>query len=163
MLRRFAMIPVVLVLCLLPGCTDNGYHGPKVATMLTGGQQPGQNVQLSDDDKYRVFEGCMRDKGVVLSSGPDSGPPSEEMMQKMQDAAEACRDLLPNRGAAPNIDPKVLDEARKQAQCMRDHGVEMRDPTQDQPYVAVNASPSESERKAMEECMGVRSAPGPSQ
>jgi hypothetical protein len=156
--RKFAVL--ALVLGLLSGCADNGYHGPKVATMLTGGK-PAPAAPASDEDKMRAFEGCMKDKGVEIT-GLQESPPSDEMMRKMQDAADACRDLLPNAGAPPPVDAKAVDEARKQAQCLRDHGVDARDPTQDRPYPQFDANPdSETTRKAMEECMGMPKAAEP--
>jgi hypothetical protein len=145
------------MLGVLAGC-DTGYQGPKVATMLTGGK-PAETAQLSDEDRYRAFENCMKDKGVTMDFGPDSQPPSEEMMQKMTEAAEACRHLMPNAGAPAPVDAKQLDEGRKQAQCLRDHGIEARDPTPDNPWPSFDVSPdSEQGRKAMEDCMGMPKA-----
>jgi hypothetical protein len=157
--RWRVLVPAVLMLGVLAGCGDTGYQGPKVATMLTGGK-PAETAQLSDEDRDRAFENCMKDKGVTMEFGPDSQPPSEEMMQKMNEAAEACRHLMPNAGAPPPVDAKQLDEGRKQAQCMREHGVDAHDPTSDNPWPTYdNFNPdSEQGRKAMEDCMGVPKA-----
>jgi hypothetical protein len=66
---------------------------------------------------------------------------------------------MPNAGAPPPVDAKQLDEGRKQAQCLREHGIDARDPTPDNPWPGFEVNPdSEQGRKAMEDCMGMPKA-----
>lgn len=156
-LRR-ALVPGVVALAVLAGCSGNEYRGPKVATMLTGGPPPAANANMSDEDRVRAFEQCMRDNGADVSGLKENqSQPSEEQMNKIQEASEKCREHLPNAGQPPPLDAKQIDELRKQAQCLRDRGLEAKDPTPDRPFVDFGDINFESEqvRKAMEECMNV--------
>jgi hypothetical protein len=41
---------------------------------------------------------------------------------------QACEQYLPNGGAPPSLSPQAIDQLRKYAQCMREHGTQMSDP-----------------------------------
>jgi hypothetical protein len=63
--------------------------------------------------------------GIAVQGG---GEGQDVDMQKMDAASEACRKLLPNGGEMKPIDPAQMDKMRKDAKCMREHGIDMPDP-----------------------------------
>jgi hypothetical protein len=128
-----------------------GPAGNTVASLSSPSATPsGQQASdgRSDEDKIRDFTKCMKDHGVdipepteapkggstngsggagiiVQGNGPDK--------EKIDKANDACRPLLPNGGQPPKLDAKQLDDMRKMAQCMREHGVNMPDPDPNKP------------------------------
>ena len=100
------------------------------------------------EDAMLDFARCMRDHGidmpdpdtsgdgpgVVTFKAPASGSSDAPDIDsnKFKDANEACRKLLGDAGPQ-NMSPKQQQEAQDQAlafsRCMRDHGVDMPDPT----------------------------------
>jgi hypothetical protein len=88
---------------------------------------------------------CMRDHGIdmedpqmsteegggVLIQQGDSGVDPES--DKFQEADEACRPILDDAMGEVEVDPEQQAEMQEQllefAQCMRDHGIDMQDPT----------------------------------
>ncbi len=103
------------------GIATAGGHG--TASASTGG--------LSDQDKVVKFAQCMRENGVpnfpdpkvnagggVSISAPDGADPT-----KVDAAMKKCQQYLPNGGQAQKADPAVVDQLRRYAQCMRDHGI----------------------------------------
>jgi hypothetical protein len=145
MVNRWRMAAVAAaVIALTTACGGGGDGGNKVASLGDGqkpanqAQQPAGGPNGDDVDKMREFAKCMRDNGVDM---PDPDPNSGGMgrvtamqdgsadMEKMNKAHEACRHLLPNGGKPKPLSPEDLDKQRKIAQCMREHGVDMPDPT----------------------------------
>ena len=102
------------------------------------------------EDAMLAFARCMRDHGIDMPDPDTSGggpgvvtfkaPASASAggdapdldSTKFKDANEACRKLLGDAGPQ-NMSPKQQQEAQDQAlafsRCMRDHGVNMPDPT----------------------------------
>jgi hypothetical protein len=115
----------------------------------------------------RAFARCMREHGVDMPDPQESSGggfqlsvPGAELDKATIDAAEKeCRKLLPNGGQLGKPDAKQMEEMRKMAKCLRDHGVDAPDPDPDNPGVRVGSSGSddpghEKMDKAMKECMG---------
>jgi hypothetical protein len=126
---------------LLGGCGAKTDDGSKVASISTppktGGPAAADNSGKSDEDKMREFAKCMREHGVdmpdpkpagdgkgmavTLGGGPGDAP-------KLDAAQSACKHLMPNGGEMKPMSAEELDKVRKEAKCMRDHGVDMPDP-----------------------------------
>ena len=141
-MRKHRMIAVVFgAAMLLTACGPKDDNGAKVASISTppasGGASADNSSGKSDDDKMRDFAKCMRDHGVDM---PDPKPAGDggghavtlggdgADMSKMDAAQTACKKLLPNGGEMKPLSAEELDKARKDAKCMRDHGIDMPDP-----------------------------------
>ncbi|WP_232384368.1 hypothetical protein [Actinomadura violacea] len=92
---------------------------------------------LSAEDAQLKFAQCMRQNGVDV---PDPGSGHAETMrigkgsdrEKVQAALKKCQSWLQAGGKMPDLkDPKVRDQFVKFAQCLREHGVDMKDPDPD--------------------------------
>lgn len=132
---------------LLVGCGAKEDNADKVASISTppatsspsAAGNNGGPMSAADEDKMRAFAKCMREHGVDMPDPqPGNGGGISMRMDgapadsgKMDAAQEACKHLLPNGGVPKPVDPATLDKMRKQAKCMRDHGVDMPDPTPD--------------------------------
>ncbi|KZB87285.1 hypothetical protein [Amycolatopsis regifaucium] len=140
--RPMAALIAGAVLALVAGCGGGGDGGDKVASISSppaAGAGDGQQADnVSDEDKRRNFAKCMREHGINMpepkrdANGQDTitfeagdTPPDEK---KMKAADEACRKLLPNGGEIKPPTPEELDKMRKEAKCMRDHGIDFPDP-----------------------------------
>ncbi|QWF81710.1 hypothetical protein [Amycolatopsis sp. CA-230715] len=130
----------------LAGCSnDDG--GDKVASVSSPpaagqGDQNAGNQGGTDEDKRRAFAKCMREHGVDMPDPQPGGQGQTLKIEagdegKMKAADDACRKLLPNGGEMKKPDAKELDEMRKQAKCMREHGVDMPDPDPEKPGMRV--------------------------
>lgn len=137
------MIAGLLVSALaLAGCSTSSDE--LIAT--AGGVQPAPSATSSDqssgdiDEQRLAFAQCMRDNGIPMADpGSESGPGTG--FRDLQDvdpdtldpALEACDSLRPSGGGRNAAD---LSDADKQAlldmaQCLRDEGFAVPDPTFD--------------------------------
>src|SRR6266540_3588276 len=168
-------LPVLaaVTFALVTACGSGGSNGNNKVASLSEAAKPSDQQQAndgrSDEDKVRDFTKCMREHGVDIpepTSAPKAGGgggvgieiqgngPDKE---KIDAANEACRKLLPNGGKPPKLDAKQLDEMRKMAQCMREHGVNMPDPDPNNPGIMVDPDGGEKVdpevmKKAAEAC-----------
>ena len=178
---RMGLVGVALATCaLVTACGNGGDGGNKVAS-ISESAKPSDQQQAGDDrndeDKMRDFTKCMREHGVDIpeptaqpkagggSTGGGKGSPGIVIQgagpdkEKIDKANEACRPLLPNGGQPPKLDAQQLDEMRKMAKCMREHGVNMPDPDPNNPGIMVNPDNAEQVdpevmKKAAEACGG---------
>ncbi|MFD9892973.1 hypothetical protein ACFWY9_26815 [Amycolatopsis sp. NPDC059027] len=143
MKTRMAILGAGVALAVLAGCSS-GDGGSKVASISTppksGSQAPaaggnGQTDKAADMDAMRAYAKCMREHGVDMPDPTDGGMMSLPAMTpgdtKLEGATAACKKLLPNGGEVKKPTPEELDKQRQQAKCMREHGVNMSDPTTD--------------------------------
>jgi hypothetical protein len=138
------------------GGTDDG--GDDVAS-VSGKDSAGQQAddpKLSDEDMQRAFAKCMREHGVDM---PDPKPgemaalpamPVDGDDSKEGRALKACEKYLPDGGEMKPPTAEELDEMRRQAQCLRDHGLNVPDPTEQNPGLAV---PMDGDQAAVEKAM----------
>ncbi|MGZ8611980.1 MAG: hypothetical protein ACXWX0_06895 [Actinomycetota bacterium] len=150
MMKVAALVPALAL--ALTACGGGGDGG--VATLQDGamGAQASASPSMSDEEALQAFAECMRENGVEdfqdpqvdddgritfgigRAAGEDGGPPSGEDRGVMQDAMEACQDLLPQGlgggpgGISAEDEAAFQDVMLEYAQCMRDHGVDMPDP-----------------------------------
>ncbi|MFL6143121.1 MAG: hypothetical protein ACJ72N_14805 [Labedaea sp.] len=175
--RWRVMILAVATVALVTAC-GAGPDGNRVASLSSGSATPSGQQQASDgrsdEDKIRDFSKCMREHGVDVpeptmapkaGDGGNTGGPGIVIQgagpekEKIDTANEACRPLLPNGGQPPKLDAKQLDEMRRMAQCMREHGVNMPDPDPNKPGIAIDKNDGqdidpEAMKKAAEACGG---------
>lgn len=142
-LRILAVLPLALALTLT-GCGSDD-KGDGVASAGNGGQggsKQGGGEQLSPDERGVKFAQCMREHGVDMEDPkPGGGIRIQANGDKsaMDKAMEACRQYNPmaNRSGAP--DPKMQEQAREFAACMRKNGVEkFPDPDPNQPGIRID-------------------------
>ncbi|HEY3467538.1 MAG TPA: hypothetical protein VGL47_20585 [Amycolatopsis sp.] len=126
---------------LLGGCGAKADDGSKVASISTppqtGGATAADTSGKSDEDKMRDFAKCMREHGVDM---PDPKPAGDgkgmaitlggdaKDSGKLEAAQNACKHLMPNGGEMKPPSAEELDKMRRQAKCMREHGIDMPDP-----------------------------------
>jgi hypothetical protein len=151
-----AAVLAMIAGALLAGCGSPGYAGKKVATLRTEGKPAPAEQAKSDEDRYREFEKCMAEHGVVFPKSQEEAENFQPDEDAMRAGDEACRNLLPNGGQPPPLDARQLDEMRDQAKCMREHGVDVPDPDPNNPYPAFGSGGEDQEtlQRAFEACMG---------
>ena len=177
------------VACSSPGSgSPNGVASVKTAgAKSTGSDQtaPKDKGKLNPEDAMLAFARCMREHGIDMpdpdtsgggpgvvkfgSAGTD-GSKLDSDRQKFQDADKACHDLLGDAGPQ-NMSPQQRQEAQDQAlafsRCMREHGVNMPDPTFDgQGHVTMKIDsgrgidPSDPKFEAAQQACGSTFGPG---
>jgi outer membrane murein-binding lipoprotein Lpp len=140
MRTRLMVIAAIGAAVLLAGCGAKPDDGSKVASISgPSSSAPAEAADnKSDDDKMREFAKCMRDHGIDMPDPKPSGDGGgmaitlgggEGVDRTKIDAAQnACKHLMPNGGEMKPPSPEELDKMRKDAKCMRDHGIDMPDP-----------------------------------
>jgi hypothetical protein len=149
--------PAAVLFALLTACGATGSNGNKVASLAdptasSSAQQASDGK--TDEDKIREFTKCMRDHGVDIpepTQAPHGGSTNGGKggtgivvqgnggdNDKINKANDACKSLLPNGGQPPKVDAQQLDEMRKMAQCMREHGANVPDPDPNNPGIMVD-------------------------
>jgi len=143
-----AAVGAVVLLGGLPACGAGGDDGntSDVASLgtddATDDTTDGTTLTGPDDPEEAMlaYTECMRDHGidmpdpqtdgegrtmVALDADPESG--------EFQEAQTACEPLMDNAVSQMEIDPEREAEMKEQlleyAACMRDHGIDMPDPT----------------------------------
>ncbi len=143
-LRARTPAALTLLVLALSGCTSSS--GGQIATAGGGAAaEPTASASPSStedlDEQRLAFAQCMRDNGVPMPDpGADSGPrggfralDGEVDRETLEAAMSACESLRPAFGGRGGID---LSEEDKQkmldvAQCLRDAGFPVADPTFD--------------------------------
>ncbi|QXV61416.1 hypothetical protein CVV72_33435 [Amycolatopsis sp. TNS106] len=169
------------VLALVAGCGGGGDGGDKVAS-ISSPQAPGaagdgkQADNVSDEDKMRNFAKCMREHGIDMPDPQTNGDGQNSITieagegrpdeNKMKAASDACRKLLPNGGEIKPPTPEELDKMRKEAKCMREHGIDFPDPEPSGKGAAIALGDASGDPKKFEEAakacglgMTMRAAP----
>jgi hypothetical protein len=100
--------------------------------VATGGKPGGTSGPTSggtgnEQEAMLKFAQCMRDHGIQMDDPqPGGGIKLPEVVdpQKADAAMQQCKQYLPNGGQPQKPDPAQLEQLRKFAQCMRDHGIQ---------------------------------------
>jgi hypothetical protein len=141
------VLGLALALALGAAACGGSPDGDGVATLGGDGandQQSGSGSAKKDPQEAALeFAKCMREHGVdmpdpevdsqgrirvtVGSRGSKGNPPDPK---KLEAAQQACGNLLGGGGEGPGkLDPKAQDAMLAFARCMREHGIDMPDPT----------------------------------
>jgi len=121
----------------LAACGGGGSGGVASLGGASGGKDGGTATTASEDpeDAALAFVRCMREHGVDMPD-PSAGGGIQLTVRpgnktKVDAAQKACQPLL--QAAAPKLTPEqqtaMQDAALAFARCMREHGVDMPDPT----------------------------------
>jgi hypothetical protein len=153
--RTVVASAALVVVLAATGCSGGG--GAKVATLANGADSSsssGTGTKQSFQDAMVSYTGCMREHGVDLpdptfadgsgnggfaidtgsASGGASVPKPDDASFRAAD--EACKPILDEAikdmpKPSPEEQAKARDQALAFAKCMREHGVDMPDPTFD--------------------------------
>jgi hypothetical protein len=111
-----AMLIPLLVMGLA-ACGGSKNHG---STKTGSSMSPEQRKQLGVK-----FAACMREHGIDMPDpGPGAGPgAANQPPDKIDAAMQACRQYMPNGGDLSTPNPQQIEQQRKYARCMRDHGI----------------------------------------
>lgn len=131
------LVVTVLAACSgAPAATSGVASLESQAPAAEGSASP--SASLDPEDAPFAFARCMREHGIDMPD-PETVPGGGFTQrleggnvdpEKMQAAEEACGDILEQAGGVRGeLDPAQLDKLVEFAQCMREHGVEMEDPT----------------------------------
>jgi hypothetical protein len=126
---------LALALLALAGCGQQ--QSPKNKVASAGGTTTPSSTagaaadKLTDQQRAVKFAQCMRAHGVNMPDpkfsdggrGVSISIPRGVSKEKVDKAQAACKQYLPNGGEPPKVDPKITEQLRKFAQCMRAHGV----------------------------------------
>ncbi|MBE1500608.1 outer membrane murein-binding lipoprotein Lpp [Amycolatopsis lexingtonensis] len=140
-MRTRIVVAAIGAALLLAGCGGQGDDAAKVASISTppksGGPTAADNSGKSDEDKMRDFAKCMREHGVDMPDPKPAGDGGGMAITlggegadgtKIEAAQKECRHLMPNGGEMKPPSAEELDKMRKDAKCMREHGIDMPDP-----------------------------------
>jgi hypothetical protein len=156
-----AVPAIALGVLLSAGCGGKtAGSGIASASGAGAGNSAAPSPTPSVDRQQQVlnFARCMRAHGVnmadpIVSDGNISiQMPRNTDKQKADAAQQACKQYLPNGGVPPTLSPQQLEQARKYAQCMRQHGVDMPDPDPNNGGLRVrNGDPNDPRFQAAEQ------------
>ena len=140
------IIPLALALLAIvafTACTGGTANPSGVASLGSQSPAPATSTEpeasVDPEDAALAFAQCMREHGVdmpdpqVGSNGEMSfsigAGPGKLDRSKLQEAQEACQDLMPTGLGKPGEIPQEQRDAMLAfAQCMREHGIDMPDP-----------------------------------
>ena len=142
-MRWTRWVPMMLVITLLLAACSNGADDDGVAS-LGGGQAAGASPSpsMSEEEAAQAFAECMREQGIEDFPDPQvdedggiqfqaPGPDSSVDRGAMDEALQACEDLLPEGGPdsiSAEEEAELQDAFLQYAQCMRENGIDMPDP-----------------------------------
>lgn len=145
--RQLLIVPVAFALAALAACAP-AQRGPTVDSLTSAGATSTTTTTVDPATAQHKYYQCLHEQGIDIpepqgnGSGSDlsSAAPGTDQA-KLQKAVEQCRQFLPNGGVAPTLDPKQLTDRLRLAKCMREHGVNVPDPTPGQQAGPVEAPP----------------------
>ncbi|MFF5205901.1 hypothetical protein [Streptosporangium sp. NPDC000396] len=129
--RALAALPLALALAACAAPAEN----TGVASTSSG--KPSASAPTDRRDAQLKFAQCMREHGVTMKDPEPNGAISIETRQgeeqKVNKAQQACKGFMDAAvgDSKGKPDQKMLDQLLKFAQCMREHGIDMKDPSPD--------------------------------
>ncbi|MEO3873867.1 hypothetical protein ABGB18_34075 [Nonomuraea sp. B12E4] len=129
-MRGPVLIALAAATVLLSGCGGGDAGGSDVASVAGAGSPAAASAKPSEDPHERAlkFAQCMRENGVDMDD-PEPGKGvrmkiTGQNQEAVKKAQEACKQYAPSGQRSGQGDPKMGENLRKLAQCMRDNGVE---------------------------------------
>jgi hypothetical protein len=181
--KLFAVLAVALAALLGLAACGGAAEGSEIASAGSASAEPDPSETPEEEEEEEVdpdeaaleFAECMRDHGVDI---PDpepgesggfrafGGPDNDVDEQTMQEAMDACRDLMPQFDGPAEFDPEMEERLLAMTECMREHGIDMPDPTSNGGGIRLdlgdNPDIDEDElRAAAEECREIAGMPEP--
>jgi hypothetical protein len=181
--KLFAVLAVALAALLGLAACGGAAEGSEIASAGSASAEPDPSETPEEEEEEEVdpdeaaleFAECMRDHGVDI---PDpepgesggfrafGGPDNDVDEQTMQEAMDACRDLMPQFDGPAEFDPEMEERLLAMTECMREHGIDMPDPTSNGGGIRLdlgdNPDIDEDElRAAAEECREIAGIPEP--
>jgi hypothetical protein len=160
MRQRWRLAVLAGLFTLVTACGGGGGDGDGVAS-ISDPNTPSSSAAKDDEpdiDQMRAYAKCMREHGIDMKDpdtsggGVSIGIEGGEDKEKVDTANEACKKHLPNGGVPEKPTAEQLDQAREMAKCLREHGIDVKEPTADDPGLGINGGDKEKVDKAMEEC-----------
>jgi len=167
MSTRWRLAVLAGLFTLVTACSGQGDDGGDGVASMSDKDTPTSSSPAKDDeepdiDQMRKYAKCMREHGVDMADPEESGNGGgvgisvngAEEKAKVDKANAACKSLMPNGGEPPEMTAEDLDKARDMAKCLREHGIDVKDPTMDEPGISIGSDGSDQEKvdKAMKEC-----------
>lgn len=165
MSARWRLAVLAGLFTLVTACGGGGDGGNDGVASMSDKNTPSSSAAKGDDDKsdidkMRAYAKCMREHGVDMKDPEENGGGIGISVEggdkeKVDKANAACKHLMPNGGEPEKPSAKDLDEARKTAKCLREHGIDVKDPTMDDPGISIGGEGGVDEDKvdkAMKEC-----------
>ncbi len=159
---RMRLVGMAALFALVTACGSGGGESNDGVASIDDpvAEKDAGEEKLSDEDQMLKYTECLRENGIDVEDAPAGGDvggtvaiPAMPVGEEGNGAFEKCEEHLPNGGEPEPLSPEDLDEMRKQAKCMRDHGYDVPDPTAENPMMQFNDSGDpEGMQKAMEEC-----------
>ncbi len=152
-------------LLLAAGCGTHPNNNGIASVSGTGRPSANPSPVSSEDRQQQAvdFAKCMRAHGINMDDPSTTGGgmqikiPQGTSREKVATAQAACKHFLPNGGNPPSLSPEQMEKARRYAQCMRDHGVNMPDPDPNNPGMRIaGGGPKDPKVKAaMDACQSL--------
>ncbi len=140
-------LPIVLALvaiATLAACSGLSANPSGVASLGSPSPEPASSAEpqasVDPEEASLAFAQCMREHGIdmpdpqvggngEMSFSIRAGGPDGLDREQLQEAQEACQDLMPTGLGKPGDIPQEQRDAMLAfAQCMREHGIDMPDP-----------------------------------
>ncbi|MFE2163541.1 hypothetical protein ACFXB3_00420 [Streptomyces sp. NPDC059447] len=133
---KAAFVVGLLVMAGLTGCGNGGGGDDSGVASANGSSKPSSGstakaAEKSEQAQALEYAKCMRENGVPNFQDPEIKDGAARMMlpegtdmQKAKEASEKCKSYLPTGGDKKGAeDPKVTEQLKKFAECMRKNGV----------------------------------------
>ena len=166
------MRKIVFLLIFLVACSNNKDQG--VATLSDVSSSPQETEVITEEDYPLVLTECLNTKGYDLQTpfdiqdlksmlqqmnrneeGKEKGrEEGEEIMEDVESCIQE-NELWPDRASVnPEEQARKFDESLELAQCLRDKGLDVPDPTQDNPKLNLSevGENRETIKEYLEEC-----------
>ena len=166
------MRKVLIFLVFLVACSANKNQG--VATLSDINTEAEEGESITEEDYPIILTECLNTKGYDLQT-PFDIEDLKSMLQQMNrneegkekgreegkeimDDVESCiqeNELWPDRASVnPEEQARKFDESLELAQCLRDKGLDLPDPTQDNPKLNLSevGENRETIKENLEEC-----------
>jgi len=139
LLLTVASVAAALTLSL-SGCAADDEAAGASADGPAGSGPSGEGDPFS---KVVTYAECLRDKGLDIKINPGDGftMPKNTDPKKREAAEAACRSVAPP-GMYAKPSAEELDRYVRVARCLRDQGVDVKDPTEDRPQLQIEHPPA---------------------
>lgn len=103
--------------------------------------------------KVVKYAECLQKEGLQVKINPGDGytMPANTDPEKREAAEAACRSVAPP-GMYEKPSAEELDRYVKIAQCLRDQGIKVKDPTEDHPQLQINQRAPANLRQLQDAC-----------